>query len=273
MSKRVTNGKAHLRLLSRAVPGTRDTGSREHVPSSNSVQADSRVRVLVAETEALVRAGYRAMLEADGRITVVGEADTAQQAVELATDTSPDVVLFDLGLAGLDDLTTTAETVSDPAFAKAAVMLMVGDQSEERVLSALLAGAVAVLHKDAGPSELVRAVQVIARGEALLPAGAMRRLLGELPDHSLLRAGPELLDELTDREREVVALVAKGLSNGEIAALLVVSPKTAKTHVSRAMVKLGARHRAQLVVLAYETGLVLPGSNAPFPNQRFSVVA
>jgi DNA-binding NarL/FixJ family response regulator len=218
--------------------------------------------VLIAAGQALVRASYRALLESDHRVEVVGEAVSGEQAVALAIDTAPDVALLDLALPGLDDLQTTAAVVSDPAFAAVAVMLIALGENDERVFSALRAGAVGVLSKDAEPAELIRALQVLAEGQALLPAGAVRRLLAELPpqspDH---RSLPDQLNELTDREREVVGLVGRGLSNGEIAAQLVISPATAKTHVSRAMVKLHARDRAQLVVLAYETGLVLARRN------------
>jgi DNA-binding NarL/FixJ family response regulator len=216
------------------------------------------IRVLIAAGQALVRASYRALLESDGRVEVVGEVASGQQALALATDTAPDVALLDLALPGLEDVQTTAAVVSHPAFARVAVMLVALRENDERVLSALRAGAVGVLSKDAEPEELIRALQLLAEGQALLPAAAVRRLLAELPAPSLdHRPLPDQLNELTEREREVVGLVGRGLSNGEIAAQLVISPATAKTHVSRAMVKLHARDRAQLVVLAYETGLVL----------------
>jgi DNA-binding NarL/FixJ family response regulator len=232
------------------------------------------VRVLIADAEALVRAGYRALLEREEKIVVVGEAASGAEAVEVAAATGPDVVLLDLGLSGPDDRDGVAGIVSHPALGGVAAMLMVSSRADARVFDGLLAGAVGVLEKDACPRDLIEAVRVLARGQALLPAGAVRRLLRELPSRPLLsHAGPSRLQELTEREREVLALAAKGLSNEEIAARLVVSPKTAKTHVSHAMLKLGAHHRAQLVALAYETGLVRPGHVAPHSEDRVLVSA
>lgn len=228
----------HLRLLS----------ARPPVP----------VRVLIADGRGLVRAGYRALLEGDEGIKVVAEAATGQQAVLLASETAPDVALLGQGLPDVDDLEATAAIISHPAFAGVAVMLIAWE-GDEHVLEALRAGAVGVLRKDSHPATLVESVRLLARGQALLPASAVRWLLGE-PD-SRRQQQAELsryIEELTDREREVVALAAEGLTNGEIAARLVISPATAKTHVSRAMVKLHAHHRAQLVVSAYENGLVAP---------------
>jgi DNA-binding NarL/FixJ family response regulator len=221
------------------------------------------VRVLIADAEALVRAGYRALLEREEKIVVVGEAANGAEAVEVAAATGPDVVLLDLGLPGLDDREGPGGIVSHPALGASAVMLMVSSRADARVYEGLLAGAVGVLEKDACPQDLINGVRVLARGQALLPAGAVRRLCRELPSRPLLCHGaPSRLEELTEREREVLALAAKGLNNEEIATKLVVSPKTAKTHVSHAMLKLGAHHRAQLVALAYETGLVRPGQVA-----------
>lgn len=221
--------------------------------------AERPIRVMVAEGQTLIRAGYRALLEAHERIEVVAEAAGEEQAIACAYDTSPDVALLDLGLPGLEDLDAVARLISHPAFTGVAVLLMCVGDCDEKVLGALQRGAVGVLAKDAEPSELIRAVQVVARDQAVLPVGLIRQLFSELQEarsrHSL-PAGE--LDELTPREREVVALVAGGLSNHEIAARLVITPGTAKTHVSRAMLKLGAAHRAQLAALAYETGLVQP---------------
>jgi DNA-binding NarL/FixJ family response regulator len=237
-------------------------------------RCEGLVRVLIADAEALVRAGYRALLEREEKIVVVGEAATGAEAVEVAAGTGPDVVLLDLGMSGLDDREGTAGIVSHPALGGSAVMLMVSSRADVRVFEGLLAGAVGVLEKDACPQDLIEAVRGLARGQALLPAGAVRRLLRELPSRPLIgHAGLSRLEELTEREREVLALAAKGLSNEEIASQLVVSPKTAKTHVSRAMLKLGAHHRAQLVALAYETGLVRPGHVAPRSEDRVLVTA
>jgi DNA-binding NarL/FixJ family response regulator len=230
--------------------------------------------VLIAAGHELVRASYRALLESDKRIEVVAEAASAQQALALSTDTAPDVALLDLALPGLDDPQTVAAIVSHPALGAVAVMVIAPHEHDERILTALRAGAIGVLAKDAEPAELIRAVHLLAGGDALFPAGVMRRLLAELPPQSgQHRPLPDRLGELTDREREVVALVGMGLSNGEIAAQLVISPATAKTHVSRAMVKLHARDRAQLVVIAYETGLVIARTNPPRSGDRLNGTA
>jgi DNA-binding NarL/FixJ family response regulator len=213
--------------------------------------------VLIAAGPGLVRASYRAMLECEERIEVVGEATSGPEALALATATAPDVALLDLRLPGLDDVETTAAIVSHSAFARVAVMLITLRESDERVVSAVRAGAIGVLSNDAEHGDLIRALEVLAGGQALLPADTVRRLRAELPPRSHhVRLSIEL-NELTPREREVVTLVGLGLSNSEIAERLVISPATAKTHVSRAMVKLHVRNRAQLVVLAYETGLML----------------
>jgi DNA-binding NarL/FixJ family response regulator len=218
---------------------------------------DTSIRVLIAEGKALVRAAYRALLERDERIEVVCEAASGEQALALARETAPDVALLDLALPGLDDVGAIA------AFAPVAVIVIAPCESDELVFSALRAGAVGVLGDDAEPAELIRALHLLAGGQALLPARAVRRLLDGYPPLSRLRRPPpERLGELTVREREVLALVGRGLSNGDIAAHLVISPATAKTHVSRAMLKLKARDRAQLAVVAFETGLVLPASDA-----------
>jgi DNA-binding NarL/FixJ family response regulator len=260
-------GQGYLRLLDGTADGeSRDADGTRHGERSEVVGGRYSVRVLIAHARALVRAGYRAVLESEERIAVVAEATSTQQAVELAARTRPDVVLLDLGPADEDEARTTERTASRLALSSVPVLMMVDGSSDQDVFRALLAGAVGILRRDAGPDELIGAVHALARGDAVLPAGAMRRLLGELPPERLSqRSWPAQLEELTGREREVVGLVAKGLSNSEIAAVLVVSPKTAKTHVSRAMIKLGARHRAQLVVLAYESGLVLPSAD---PTQR-----
>jgi DNA-binding NarL/FixJ family response regulator len=218
---------------------------------------DSSIRVLIAEGKPLVRAAYGALLERDERIEVVGEASGCEQALALARETAPDVALLDPALSGLDGVGRIA------AFAPVAVIVIAPCEGDELVFGALRAGAVGVLRDDAEPAELIRAVHLLAGGQALLPAGALRRLLGGHPRHSCLRAPPpERLNELTDREREVLALVGRGLCNGEIAAQLEISPATAKTHVSRVMFKLHAHGRAQLAMLAFESGLVLPDGDA-----------
>jgi DNA-binding NarL/FixJ family response regulator len=217
------------------------------------------ITVLLADDQALVRAGFRALLDAQSDITVVGEAGNGAEAARLAAETRPDVVLMDIRMPGTDGLEGTRRITADPGLAATRVLILTTFDEDEYVFEAVRIGASGFLVKDTEPVELLRAVRVVAEGEALLSPGVTRRLIGEFARRA--RPGRSLreLDRLTSREREIVALVAEGLSNDEIAARLVVSPATAKTHVSRAMVKLAVRDRAQLVVLAYETGLVRPG--------------
>ncbi|MFL5841622.1 MAG: response regulator [Thermoleophilaceae bacterium] len=228
------------------------------------------LRVLVADGEALVRAGVRLVLEGDDRITVVGEAGTGEETVALVERVRPDVVLMDTRLPGLDSVETTWRIVSESGVA---VMLLTAGESDERIFAALRAGASGLLPKDTEPTQLVQAIEAVAQGEALLSPGLTRLLIDEFAARAEPASpDPELVDELTAREREVVALVALGLSNGEIAERLVVSPATAKTHVSRAMVKLHAGDRAKLVVFAYEAGLVVARAGRVLaPGPRFAV--
>jgi DNA-binding NarL/FixJ family response regulator len=220
-------------------------------------------RVLIADGQALVRAGLRILLEADGCIRVVGEAATGEEASAMARRIPADVFLLDERLPGLDCVDLTSQIVSESGVA---VMLLTASEADERVFAALRAGATGLLLKDTEPAELVRAVDALAHGGALLSPSLTRRLIAELASRPApARPSSDLLDELSAREREVVALVAHGLGNHEIAERLVVSPATAKTHVSRAMVKLRLHNRAQLVALAYEAGLVVPGAKAPVP--------
>jgi DNA-binding NarL/FixJ family response regulator len=212
--------------------------------------------VLLADSQGLVRAGFRLLLEATERIRVVGEAASGEEAVAIAHRLRPDVALIDATLPGLDSVQATRQISSQ---ARVAVILLIASQDDEHGLPALRAGATGLLLKDTEPAELVRAVETLARGEALLSPSLTRRLIAELASRpEPASPGPDLFDELTAREREVVALVGHGLGNDEIAEHLVVSRATAKTHVSRAMVKLHAHDRAKLVVFAYETGLVRP---------------
>jgi DNA-binding NarL/FixJ family response regulator len=215
------------------------------------------IRVVLADDQLLVRAGFRALLADEPDIAVVGEAGDGPHAVHLARREKPDVVLMDIRMPGLDGLAATRQITADPALAGVRVVVLTTFELDEYVAEALRAGATGFLLKSTDPAELVRAVRVVAAGDALLSPSITRRVIEQFATRG---AGPppRQLAELTDREREVVALVGTGLSNDEIAARLVVSPATAKTHVSRSMIKLGARDRAQLVVVAYEAGLVRP---------------
>ena len=219
------------------------------------------IRVALADDQALVRAGFRVLLDAEDDIEVAGEADGGAGAVSLVRRTRPDVVLMDIRMPEMDGLEATRRIVADEANASVRVLILTTFEVDEYVFEALRAGASGFLVKDTEPAELVRAVRVVAGGESLLSPGVTRRLVAEFvarPERAA--APPPSLSVLTDREREVMALVAAGLSNDEIAEELFVSPATARTHVSRAMVKLQARGRAQLVVFAYQSGLVRPAS-------------
>jgi DNA-binding NarL/FixJ family response regulator len=217
------------------------------------------IRILLADDQALVRAGFRALLDAEPDLEVVGEATDGAQAVAMAGELHPDVVLMDIRMPGLDGLAATARLSADPALAATRVLILTTFELDEYVYEALRAGASGFLVKDTEPVDLIRGVRVIAAGEGLLSPGITRRLIAEFASKTTKPPHAAELDPLTEREREVLTLVAAGLSNDEIADRLVVSPATAKTHVSRTMTKLGARDRAQLVVLAYESGLVRPG--------------
>jgi DNA-binding NarL/FixJ family response regulator len=217
------------------------------------------IRVVLADDQALVRGGFRALLDAQDDITVVGEASSGNEAVALTTQLRPDVVLMDIRMPGSDGLAATRRIGDDPALASVRVVILTTFELDEYVFEALRAGASGFLVKDTEPLELLRAVRAVADGDALLSPSVTRRLIEAFAVHATDPQPPVDLELLTNREREVMALVAAGLSNDEIAARLFVSPATAKTHVNRAMTKLGARDRAQLVVFAYESGLVRAG--------------
>jgi DNA-binding NarL/FixJ family response regulator len=218
------------------------------------------IRVLLADDQALVRAGFRALVDAQDDLEVVGEAADGEEAVRLAAELRPDVVLMDIRMPGVDGLEATRRIASDEDLAGTRVVILTTFDLDEYVFEAIRVGASGFLLKDTEPPELLQAVRVVAAGEALLSPAVTRRLIEEFAARSRQPlTGDAALDALTDREREVMALAAEGLSNEEIATRLFVSPATAKTHVSRAMVKLGARDRAQLVVMAYEAGLIRPG--------------
>ena len=224
------------------------------------------ISVLLADDQALVRAGFRALLNAEPDIEVVAEAGDGLEAVRLVSGTRPDVVLMDIRMPGVDGLEATRRIAADPALTGTRVVILTTFELDEYVFEALRTGASGFLVKDTEPVELLRAVRAVAAGDALLSPSVTRRVIGEFaaPGGRGRPASPpeeaeRRLEQLTDREREVMVLVGEGLSNDEIAARLVISPATAKTHVSRTMVKLGARDRAQLVVYAYEAGLIRPG--------------
>jgi DNA-binding NarL/FixJ family response regulator len=217
------------------------------------------IRVVLADDQALLRAGLRALLDAEDDIEVVGEASDGDEAVEVVRRTSPDVVLMDIRMPRTDGLAATRAITEGEDTAGTRVIVLTTFDLDEYVFEAVRIGASGFLVKDTDPDELLRGVRAVASGDALLSPGVTRRLIGEFATRSRPGATPASLDVLTDREREVVALVGEGLSNDEIAGRLFLSPATAKTHVSRAMVKLAVRDRAQLVVLAYESGLVRPG--------------
>jgi DNA-binding NarL/FixJ family response regulator len=224
------------------------------------------ITVLLADDQALVRAGFRALLNAEPDIEVVAEAGDGLEAARLAAETRPDVVLMDIRMPGVDGLEATRRIAADPALAGTRVVILTTFELDEYVFEALRTGASGFLVKDTEPVELLRAVRAVAAGDALLSPSVTRRVIGEFatPGGRGRPSGPpeeaeRALEQLTDREREVMVLVGEGLSNDEIAARLLISPATAKTHVSRTMVKLGARDRAQVVVHAYEAGLIRPG--------------
>nr|WP_157167381.1 response regulator transcription factor [Streptomyces typhae] len=214
---------------------------------------------MLADDQSLVRAGFKALLDAQADIEVAGEAPDGDEAVRLVRDLRPDVVLMDIRMPVLDGLAATRRITGASDLDEVKVVMLTTFELDEYVFEAIRSGASGFLVKDTEPEELLRAVRAVVAGDALLSPGVTRRLIGEFAARSKEPAAAETLSALTEREREVMALVGIGLSNEEIARRLVVSPLTAKTHVSRAMVKLNARDRAQLVVLAYESGLVRPG--------------
>ncbi|MFC8593614.1 response regulator [Streptomyces atroolivaceus] len=225
------------------------------------------IRVVIVDDQALVRAGFRALLDAEDGIEVIGEAADGRAGVDLVREHTPDVVLMDVQMPLMTGIEATREIASDPALGGVHVVILTNYGLDEYVFDALRAGAAGFLLKDTEPAELLRAIEVAASGEALLSPAVTRRLIGAFVSRPPDRATAPGLEALTRREREVTALAARGLTNEEIAVHMVVSPFTAKTHISRAMTKLGARDRAQLVVFAYESGLVearrLPGTRPP----------
>ncbi|MGI5171360.1 response regulator [Spirillospora sp. CA-253888] len=216
------------------------------------------IRVLLVDDQPLLRSGFRALLDAEDDIEVVAEAADGAEGLALAREHLPDVALVDIQMPGVDGIEATARIVADPALARVHVVILTNYGFDEYVFDALRAGAAGFLVKDILPEDFLHAVRVAARGDALLAPSITRRLIDRYVAEQPRAATGTGLEELTNRERETVALVAQGLSNDEIADHMVISPLTAKTHVNRAMSKLRARDRAQLVVLAYESGLVTP---------------
>jgi DNA-binding NarL/FixJ family response regulator len=224
------------------------------------------LRVLLADDQVLIRSGFAMLIGSADDLEVVGEAGDGEQAVALARAIRPDVVLMDIRMPGTDGLTASRTITSDPDLSGVRVIVLTTFEADEYVLDALRSGASGFLGKSVEPEELLEAIRVVARGEALLSPRATRSLIARFLAQPHDGAGdlrPGSLEVLTDREREVVALVALGLSNTDIAARLYLSPLTVKTHVNRAMAKLDVRDRAQLVVIAYQTGLVRAGETDP----------
>jgi DNA-binding NarL/FixJ family response regulator len=217
------------------------------------------IRVLLADDQDLVRAGFRALLDAQDDIEVVGEAGDGDEAVQLARRHRPDVVLMDIRMPGTDGLAATRTIAADDRLADVRIVILTTFELDEYVFEAVRAGASGFIVKHTKPVELLAAVRAVAAGDALLSPSVTRRLIREFAARTRDAPRPPALDTLTEREREIMALVAEGLTNHEIAERLVVSPLTVKTHVSHTMVKLGARDRIQLVVFAYQSGLARPG--------------
>jgi DNA-binding NarL/FixJ family response regulator len=218
------------------------------------------ISVLLADDQHLVRAGFRSLLRRGRDITVVGEVSTGDEAVRAARAAKPDVVLMDIRMPGLDGIAATRQIVADPALRDCRVIILTTFETDEYVFAALAAGASGFLTKEVDPEGLRHAVRVVAAGDALLSPSVTRRVVGQFAHRPVPAAtsGGDRLAALTAREREVVRLVAGGLSNEDIARELVISPLTAKTHITRAITKLGLRDRVQLVILAYTEGLVGP---------------
>ncbi|WP_433545362.1 response regulator [Streptomyces sp. CA-294286] len=224
-----------------------------------AVGRDRAVRVLLADDQTLVRAGFRSILSDEDDIEVVGEASDGEQAVALARELRPDVVLMDIRMPGTDGLEATRRIFADPRLTDVRVVILTTFDVDDYVYGALRAGASGFLLKDTEPMELLHGIRVVARGDALLAPAVTRRLIAEFAGRVVRPDPSPRLNALTEREREVMGLVGAGLSNDEIARRLVLSPATAKTHVSRIMTKLDVRDRAQLVILAYESGMIVPG--------------
>ncbi len=220
--------------------------------------ASDAIRVLLADDQALIRAGFRALIDSAPDLEVVGEAEDGQSAIDLLRSTRADVVLMDIRMPGLDGLSATRAISADQDLAGVKVIVLTTFELDDYVIQAVQAGASGFLGKGVGPNELIDAIRSVAAGDALLSPKATRALLARFSGSNAVGIDPHALDALTEREREMMALAAHGLSNNDIAERAFLSPLTVKTHINRAMMKLDLRDRAQLVVLAYQTGLVRP---------------
>lgn len=227
--------------------------------SSSPTDSGAVVRVVLADDQALIRAGFRALIDSAPDLTVVGEAEEGESAIELLRSTRADVVLMDIRMPGMDGLAATREICADEDFAGVKVIVLTTFELDEYVIQAVQAGASGFLGKGVGPSELLDGIRSVAAGDALLSPKATRTLLARFSGSNTVGLDLGALEALTEREREMMTLAAHGLSNQDIADRAFLSPLTVKTHINRAMMKLDLRDRAQLVVLAYQTGLVRPG--------------
>lgn len=224
-----------------------------------SDEAATTISVVLADDQALIRAGFRALIDSAPDLAVVGEAEDGRAAVDLVRSTRADIVLMDIRMPGLDGLAATREICADDDLAGVKVVVLTTFELDEYVVQAVQAGASGFLGKGVGPAELLDAIRVVAGGDALLSPTATKALLARFSGTADAVGDTTVLDQLTEREREMMGLAAHGLDNAEIAERAFLSPLTVKTHLNRAMMKLGARDRAQLVTIAYQTGLVRPG--------------
>jgi DNA-binding NarL/FixJ family response regulator len=225
------------------------------------------IRIVLADDQALVRSGLRALLANSNDLQVVGEAGSGRDAVAVVIRTVPDVVLMDVRMPGLDGIAATRQITADPSLSEVAIIMLTTFDEDDQIFAAIRAGASGYLLKDAEPDDLRQAIRIVAAGDALLSASVTRKVMEGIVSGPAGVADQGRLSQLTEREREVLAGVGRGLSNNEIAAEIYISPATARTYVSRMLTKLGARDRAQLVVIAYETGLVKPGRYPDRPDR------
>ncbi len=225
------------------------------------------IRVVLADDQALVRSGLRALLANSDDIQVVGEASDGREAVAVVSRTQPDVVLMDVRMPGVDGIAATQRITADQRLSEVAIIMLTTFDEDDQIFAAIRAGASGYLLKDAEPDDLREAIRVVASGDALLSASVTRKVMEGIVSGPVGVADRGRLTELTEREREVLAGVGRGLSNEEIATEIHISPATARTYVSRILTKLGARDRAQLVVIAYDTGLVKPGRHQESPGR------